>query len=76
MQGLGTINAVRLSLTALGGWAGGREPVVVLDRFDARHDLHRRNREWLSDRDGSRVLVFPGDERALADFVLGSCSGG
>ncbi len=74
--GLGTINAVRLSLTALGGWEGAREPVVVLDRFDGRHDLHRRNREWLSDRDGSRVLVFPGDERALADFVLGSCSGG
>jgi dethiobiotin synthetase len=74
--GLGTINSVRLSLTALGGREGASEPVVVLDRFDGRHDLHRRNREWLSDRDGSRVLVFPGDDRALADFVLGSCSGG
>jgi dethiobiotin synthetase len=74
--GLGTINAVRLSLTALAGSAALPEAIVVLDRFDGRHDLHRRNREWLSDRDGSRVLVFPGDERALADFVLGSCSRG
>jgi dethiobiotin synthetase len=73
--GLGTINAVRLASAALGGCGGAGEPVVVLDRFDGRHDLHRRNREWLTDRDGSRVLVVPGDECALADFVVGSCSG-
>lgn len=44
--GLGTINAVRLSLHAL----GPRYPVMVfLNRFDADNDLHRRNREWLQD---------------------------
>jgi dethiobiotin synthetase len=64
--GLGTINAVRLSLEAL----RDHQPVVVLDRFDARHDLHRRNREWLTARDGDRVLVVPGDERPLADLAL------
>ena len=42
--GLGTINAVRLSLAALAGC-----PVVVhLNRFAASDDLHRRNRGWLA----------------------------
>jgi dethiobiotin synthetase len=64
--GLGTINAVRLSLEALGAC----QAVVVLDRFDSRHDLHRRNREWLAARDGDHVLVVPGDEGVLADVAL------
>ncbi len=69
--GLGTINAVRLSLTALcPPGSSGRDPIVVLDRFDVRHDLHRRNREWLAARDGDRVLVVPGEEGALADLSL------
>ena len=46
--GLGTINGVRLSMDALGstvdGRAAGCAPVVVLDRFDGHHDIHRRNR--------------------------------
>jgi dethiobiotin synthetase len=43
--GLGTINAVRLALGVLDGW-----PVtVVLNRYDALDDLHRRNRAWLVD---------------------------
>jgi dethiobiotin synthetase len=69
--GLGTINAVRLSLAALGSIGTGAEPVVVLDRFDGGHDLHRRNREWLEVRDGARVLCVPGDECGLVDLALG-----
>ncbi len=45
--GLGTINAVRLSLAALDGEA----VVVALNRFDPRDDLHVRNREWLAAHD-------------------------
>lgn len=79
--GLGTINAVRLSASALATVTGGSvsapgsaPPVpvlVVLDRFDPACDLHRRNRQWLSDRDGLAVLVVPGEEAALADALLG-----
>ena len=43
--GLGTINAVRLTVEAL---VGVRAPVVVvLNRFDAADGLHERNLEWL-----------------------------
>jgi dethiobiotin synthetase len=61
--GLGTINAVRLSLGALTeglhhdtgtGWDHSRlppAPVVVLNRFDPSSDLHRRNRAWLLHHD-------------------------
>ena len=52
--GLGTINAVRLAAPALVRIA----PLcVVLNRYDARNDLHVRNREWLTDRDGFDVVV-------------------
>jgi dethiobiotin synthetase len=51
--GLGTINSVRLAAGALDGW-----PVtVVLNRYDAVDDLHRRNRAWLVDRDGYDVVI-------------------
>jgi dethiobiotin synthetase len=43
--GLGTINAVRLCVETLAGF----DTVVVLNRFDQGHDLHRRNRDWLLD---------------------------
>lgn len=43
--------------------------VVVLDRFDARHDIHRRNLEWLTERDGYDVMTIPGEEQRLADLV-------
>jgi dethiobiotin synthetase len=70
--GLGTINGVRLSMAALGRLIEtGVDTVVVLDRFDGRHDIHRRNREWLCGRDGYRVMVVPGDEQAVADLVAG-----
>lgn len=60
--GLGTLNAVRSSLPAL----GGRDVQVLLNRFDAAQDLHRRNRDWLL-REGVRVTT---DVERLADAVL------
>jgi dethiobiotin synthetase len=68
--GLGTINGVRMSMDALAVGTGART-VVVLDRFDAHHDIHRRNREWLTERQGYQVLAVPGEESALADLVSG-----
>jgi dethiobiotin synthetase len=53
--GLGTINAVRLAAQAL----EFAKVVVLLNRFDADNDLHRRNREWLETRDGLQVIVDP-----------------
>ncbi len=73
--GLGTINGVRLSMDALSTVTGdrpGARPVVVLDRFDGRHDLHRRNREWLAGRLGYRVVAVPGEVPGLADLVGGA----
>ena len=67
--GLGTINAVRLTLDALGPLAA--LAVVVLNRFDAESDLHRRNLEWLSGRDGRRLVTVGGDAAELAEFVAG-----
>jgi dethiobiotin synthetase len=51
--GLGTINAVRLALDAL----DGLPVLVVLNRYDGGDDLHRRNRAWLAERDGSPVVT-------------------
>jgi dethiobiotin synthetase len=66
--GLGTINAVRLSLGAL---AGPTVPVVVLNRFDPGSDLHRRNRDWLRHRDGACVVeATPAALGALADRLV------
>lgn len=73
--GLGCINGVRLSMDALGAVVAGRPPVptvVVLDRFDGHHDLHRRNRRWLSDHDRYPVVAVPGEEAHLADLVTGA----
>ncbi len=70
--GLGCLNGVRLSMAALEAVPAGRPPagtVVVLDRFDEGHELHRRNRDWLADRDGYRVAVVPGGEAGLVDLV-------
>jgi dethiobiotin synthetase len=67
--GLGTINAVRLTLHALGPLAA--LTVVVLNRFDLESDLHRRNLEWVSGRDGRRVVTIAGSAEELVDFVRG-----
>ncbi len=72
--GLGTINGVRLSMDALATATDqlpGTATVVVLDRYDSHHDIHRRNRAWLGGRNGYRVVVAPGEESALADLVSG-----
>jgi len=75
--GLGTINGVRLSMAALhagtpGGNAAPVPVVVVLDRFDGRHEIHCRNRQWLAERDAYPVITLPGEESALADVVAGA----
>jgi dethiobiotin synthetase len=50
--GLGTINAVLLASAAF-----PQPPLVYLNRFDAAHDLHIRNRRWLEDVEGLEVCV-------------------
>ncbi len=77
--GLGTINGVRMSMDALSGARAvdgvrsesAPRTVVVLDRFDDHHDIHRRNREWLAGRNGYPVLVVPGEVSVLADVASG-----
>lgn len=54
---LGTINATRLSAATM----APLPVVVLLNRYDADDELHRRNRAWLADRDGFDVIVGPGD---------------
>ena len=53
--GLGTINAVRLTVAALSSWT----PVIALNRYDENDDLHRANRVWLEERDGCCVVTSP-----------------
>jgi dethiobiotin synthetase len=53
--GLGTINAVLLSIQAFGS-----SPLAVhLNRYDSEDDLQRRNRAWLVDRLDCPVTVAP-----------------
>jgi dethiobiotin synthetase len=53
--GLGTLNAVRLCLDALGG-----VPVrVFLNRFDATDQLHAANHAWLDHHVGVPIAVDP-----------------
>jgi dethiobiotin synthetase len=61
--GLGTINAVLVSVAAL----VGLEVVVVLNRFDPTDDLHVRNLAWLRTREGLDVVT---DAEALADVLV------
>jgi dethiobiotin synthetase len=61
--GLGTINAVRLSLAPF--QALGHEPIVLLNRFDPDDDLHRRNAAWLHDLGIAAVL----SAGAVADLL-------
>ncbi len=65
--GLGTINLVRLSVAALAGF----NVVVLLNRFDAESDLHRRNRDWLAARNQVSVVTSVGQfcERLEQDQV-------
>jgi dethiobiotin synthetase len=61
--GLGTIDAVRSATDSL----APLPTVVLLNRFDPDDDLHRRNRDWLRDRDGVDVVAGVDD---LARSVL------
>jgi dethiobiotin synthetase len=70
--GLGTINAVRLSVDALAERADGSHVIIVLNRFDGQNDLHQRNRNWLVEQDGMTVVTLPGEEVALATIVRGT----
>ena len=68
--GLGTINAVRLSVARLtdAGVVTEDVPVLVfLNRYDDDDDLHRRNRVWLADRDRFTVAV---DVAAAVDWMI------
>lgn len=51
--GLGVVNDVLLGVDAF----AGRDVVVFLNRYDAALDLHRRNRSWLTDSAGLKVIV-------------------
>lgn len=62
--GLGTINAVALSVAPFAPW-----PVAVfLNRYDPDDRLHRANLEWLRTREGLEVDV---DLEALSERVRG-----
>lgn len=62
--GLGTLNGVRLAAAPLAGWAVS----VLLNRWDADDDLHRRNHEWLAVRDRMTVVT---DVTTLAARLTG-----
>jgi len=64
--GLGTINAVHLSVDAL----AGQRVVVFLNRFDPLDDLHPRNRDWLATRAGLEVVTDPEALERIAAAVL------
>jgi len=84
--GLGTINAVRLSLAALtrADRAGSATttnfsspPLVVLNRYDPSSDLHRRNRHWLRDIDAlDTTETTDADLVALAERLATGAGGG
>lgn len=58
--GLGTINAVRLSVEALATQCAA--PVMVLlNRYDPADELHERNRAWLAHGHGLDVVTTPAD---------------
>jgi dethiobiotin synthetase len=63
--GLGTINAVLLSLAPF----TGRRCVTFLNRFDPADELHQRNLDWLRSRERLEVVV---DLEALTKVVAGA----
>jgi dethiobiotin synthetase len=54
--GLGVINAALLAAAPF----DGRALLTALNRYDAGDDLHRRNREWLTERARLDVVTAPG----------------
>jgi dethiobiotin synthetase len=70
--GLGTINAVRLSVSALtDGSPDTPTPIVILNRFDLSSDLHRRNQAWLRDHDAIAAMAStdPGLDSVATDMA-------
>jgi dethiobiotin synthetase len=65
--GLGTINAVLLSVAAL----ADHQMVTVLNHYDKENDLHRRNLDWLARRGQLDVVTGP---TALADRLIAHSS--
>lgn len=64
--GLGTINAVRLTLAAV----GPIPTVVYLNRFEPGNELHELNRQWLLEHDRQTVIT---DVHSLAVAVEDAC---
>jgi len=60
--GLGTINAVRLTMAALRRTLGGIQSVVVLNRFDPHVATHVANRTWLAGKDELEVVTVKKSE--------------
>lgn len=63
---LGTINAVRLTMAAV----GSTPTVVYLNRFNPNNELHELNRRWLVDQDKLTVIT---DVHSLAVAIEGAC---
>jgi dethiobiotin synthetase len=72
--GLGTINAIRLSLEALcanlGDAAQADQFIVVLNRFDDRSELHLRNAAWLAAHGVAAVLSPSDDAQSCAKRLI------
>lgn len=66
---LGTINAVRLTMAAV----GSTPTVVYLNHFDPNNELHELNRRWLSEQDKLTVIT---DVHSLAVAIEEACGGG
>ena len=62
---LGTINATRSAIEALRPLPA----VVLLNRYDPGQDLHRRNRQWLEERDHLTVVTDPFDIPGLCSRI-------
>ena len=66
--GLGTINAVLLSVAAL----ANHQVVTLLNRYNPAIDLHRRNLDWLARRSDLDVLTDPS---GLASRLMAQSAG-
>jgi dethiobiotin synthetase len=69
--GLGTISLVRLTMDALESSLRGVPVLVALNRYNEADPIHLGNRDWLRDCLDSPVVTTPGDEKVLADLLLG-----
>jgi dethiobiotin synthetase len=65
---LGTINAVRLTLAAV----GATPTTVFLNRFERDNELHELNRRWLIEQDQLTVIT---DVHSLAVAIEENCRG-